>query len=363
MGFTYTGTVKEITQPLADVLPAYQAGQQLPGTPLSSGTVVVQGFGSSADITAGAFSVAADDDPAILAPYSLAITAALPDAPGDAPAVVYGSPGLFRTGTGWTESGLDIYLRVLDESDLFTLAAAGIPLALPIPYATLQEQAAASAPAGISITQIQGVNGLLSVSIKRGDLTGSFTASMTPDTSPDYASYVVLTLVDLNLDGIEGWIAEFQGEDVIRANIQTALNGAAESLNIQLAEAIGFAQGLLPKVPPSVLTMTLLDITAGPSGVNATPVLGVIQNAVPDPCQALRDTIAVSTTDLATAGPDGWSNSMIAGAEQYLYDERVKLASCVASHQSGPTQVPPTSTTVVQGTGPARIKPGSADLG
>lgn len=355
MSFTYTGVVQEITQPLADVLPAYQNGLPIPATPLSSGTVAVPAPGSSADITAGAFSVAADDVPTILDPYRLAITAELPDAFADGPRVAYRGPDLFRTGTGWTESGLDIYLRVLDESDLFALAAAGISLTLPIPYATIQEQAAGSALAGVSITQVQGVNGLLSVSIKKGDLTGSFTASMTPDTSPDYASYVILTLVDLNLDGIEGWIAECQGEDLIRSNIQTALNSAAENLSIQLAGPIGSAQALLPKVPQSVLTMTLLDITAGPSGVNATPVLGLIQNAVPDPCQVLRASIAVSTADLATAQADGWSNSMIAGAEQHLSEERLKLDSCVASHQSGPPKGPSISIGVARGTGTAKM--------
>jgi hypothetical protein len=48
--------------------------------------------------------------------------------------VAYRGPDLFRTGTGWTESGLNIYLRVLDALDLFALAAAGNSLTLPIPY-------------------------------------------------------------------------------------------------------------------------------------------------------------------------------------------------------------------------------------
>lgn len=355
MGFTYSGTVQEITQPLADVLPVLQNGQPIPATPLSSGTVVVRPLGSSADITAGAFSVVADDDPTILDPYRLAITAELPDAFVEGPRVAYRGPDLFRTGTGWTESGLNIYLRVLNALDLFALAAAGNSLTLPIPYSTIQEQAAGSAPPGISITQVQGVNGLLSVSIKKGDLTGSFTASMTPDTSAAYASYVVLTLVDLNLNGIEGWIAECTSEDLIRSNIQTALNSAAENLNIQLAGPIGSAQALLPKVPQSVLTMTLLDITAGPTGVNATPVLGLIQNAVPDPCQGYRNNIGQWTRDLATAKADDWSNSMIAGAQKQMSEARLNLDSCVASHQSGPPHGPSRSTGVVQGTGTAKM--------
>lgn len=203
MGFNYEGTAQEITQPLADVLPAFQNGQPIPATPLSSGTVVVQGFGSSANITAGAFSVGASDD-GKPDPYSLAITAKLPDVFVEGPQLVYRGPDLYRTGGDWTESGLDIYLRVLDALDLFALSKAGVSITLPIPYATIQALAAASAPPRISITGVQGVNGLLSVSIKRGDLTGSFTVSMTPDTSQTVTSYVVLTLASLNLTALRG---------------------------------------------------------------------------------------------------------------------------------------------------------------
>ncbi len=221
MSFTYSGTVKEITDGLAVALPAFQQDGILTGAPVGAGSCVVAPSGASGSISGGTFSVSATDDPSVLTGYRLVLTAELANAATDVARVAFRSPDLFRTGSGWTENDLDIWLHVIDDSDLVALAAAKIDFPLPLPYSSLQSQLSPSLPKGVVVTGVQGAKGLLSISMQfhQGSfphsLSGSFTVSVTPDTSSDYQSYISLQLVDLNLDGLTGWVAEFTSEDQI----------------------------------------------------------------------------------------------------------------------------------------------------
>ena len=266
MSFTYSGTVKEITDGLAVALPAFQQDGILTGAPVGAGSCVVAPSGASGSISGGTFSVSATDDPSVLTGYRLVLTAELANAATDVAHVAFRSPDLFRTGSGWTENDLDIWLHVIDDSDLVALAAAKIDFPLPLPYSSLQSQLSPSLPKGVVVTGVQGAKGLLSISMQfhQGSfphsLSGSFTVSVTPDTSSDYQSYISLQLVDLNLDGLTGWVAEFTSEDQIRSWVQTALDQAALEFSSGIATQLAKAQEQLPTATTPQLTLTLVDV-------------------------------------------------------------------------------------------------------
>src|SRR5207245_6946549 len=115
-----------------------------------------------------------------------------------------------------------------------------------------------------------------------------------------YLQYIGLDLVDLNLDGILGWIALCFSEDEIRAQIQHGLNDAAANMNSTIATAVENAEARLPaSLSNPQLTLTLLNVSVGPQGISATPALGLLLNSKPDPCQSLRDDLRDSKMDLS----------------------------------------------------------------
>ena len=137
-------------------------------------------------------------------------------------------------------------------------------------------------------------------------LTGHMTVSPKPSLAPDYESYIGLDLVDLNLDGILGWLTLCFSEDEIRAQIQNGLDAAAMNMNLSIATAVQNAEAQLPaSLSNPQLTLTLLNVSVGPQGISTTAALGSLLNSKPDPCQSLRDDLRDSKLELSVAIREG----------------------------------------------------------
>ena len=72
--------------------------------------------------------------------------------------------------------------------------------------------------------------------------------------------------------------------------------------------------------------------------LNATPVLGLLQHSIADPCQVFRDRLTVLKQDLGTAKYDGLGETEINGMNDQVGQFEQKLSACVAAHHAGPTQ-------------------------
>jgi hypothetical protein len=192
--------------------------------------------------------------------------------------------------------------------------------------------AQSSAPSNITIKSVSAENGLLRIDFSHSSpgLTGHITVAPNPSLVADFGTYLELDLVDLNLDGILGWLALCTSEDIIRAQIQDGLDAAAKSMNINIATALQSVESRLPA--GSQLTLTILSISVGPQGISATPALGLLLNSKPDPCQSLRDDLRESKLDLNAAIHEGDSQFVIKKLEEQIAAQQKSLNACLTAN-------------------------------
>jgi hypothetical protein len=389
MAISYSGLGAQITDSLADALTALTQGKQPNNLPFSSGSIAIRPVGVGGNFSTGNFSIVADDDPTQLLPYRFIVTTQL-DSPCKAledelfsanqdyisaihegvnktliarlkavvdklrkgvatclatngiqgegfggQTLVFRSRDLLRTGNGKFDSGLLISVLVLTNDDLRFLGGIGVNLPTPVSFEEIVQLARSSAPPNITINNASAESGLLRIDFSHSspDLTGHITVSPRPSLTPDFLSYIGLDLVDLNLDGISGWLALCFGEDEIRAQIQNGLNDAAASMNSTIALAVQNAEALLPaSLSNPQLTLTLLNVSVGLQGISATPALGLLLNSKPDPCQSLRDDLRDSKLELSAAIHDHESQQEINKLNERITAQQKRLNACLAAN-------------------------------
>jgi hypothetical protein len=195
--------------------------------------------------------------------------------------------------------------------------------------------AQSSAPSNITIKSASAENGLLRIDFSHSspNLTGHMTVAPKPSLVLDFETYIELDLVDLNLDGILGWITLCTSDDIIRSQIQDGLDAAANSMNRNIATTLQTAESRLPaSLAGSQLTLTILSTSLGPQGISATAALGLLQNSKPDPCQSLRNVLRESQLELTSAIRDGESQLVIQQLEDQIAAEQSSLNACLTAN-------------------------------
>jgi len=389
MAISYSGFGAQITDSLEAALTALRQGQQPNNRPFDSGSIGIRPVGVSGNFSTGNFSIAADDDPKQLLPYRFFATTQL-DSPCKAlqdelfsanqdyisaihegvsksliaklkaivdrlrkevatclatngiqaggfggQILVFRSKDLLRTGDGKFDSGLLISVLVLTSNDLNFLSSIGINLPAAVSFQEIVQLAQSSAPSNITIKSASAQSGLLRIDFSHSSpgLTGNITVSPKPSVAPDYESYIGLDLVDLNLDGILGWLALCTSEDEIRAQIQNGLDAAAMNMNLNIATAVQSAEARLPaSLSNPQLTLTLLNVSVGAQGISATAALGLLLNSKPDPCQSLRDDLRDSKLELAVAIREQASQHEINRLNELITAQQKSLNACRAAN-------------------------------
>jgi hypothetical protein len=385
MGISYSGMAIQVTETLVTALDDLAHGRSPSGIPFGPGTVTIQPTLATGGFAGGNFSVVAEDVPAALLAYRFLVTSQLShpcqpqqdavreasdhvrsaiqegvsqativrlrkildarrselaqcttaagiDLRGfDHQAGVFRSRDLLRTGSGKFESGLVIFVRVLTAQDLQQLQSQNISIPSVTSYSTIMTLAQATAPPGLSITNVGPHGGLLRIDFSQGSLTGSCTAALRPSLSHNFESYIEIELIDLDLNGLVGWLALCTNEDLIRLRIQDALDRAANRFNRGIASAVQLIRNALPAALPAP-TLTLLDVSLRVDGIHATAVLGVLINSHPDPCQSLRDDLRELKLELTAAIGDGASQTIINKLKADIARKQNELNGCLAAN-------------------------------